>query len=100
MISQGRSFFTKPGVRTKNAREPDYVVFVDAIICASVFLLPWLPAQFQMKSVYVALFALGLKHPVTLCAVKGNTMKMFDIPFWFLCHHSDREQALWEDVCS
>lgn len=35
MISRGRNICTKPSVRTKNVREPGYVVFVDAIICAS-----------------------------------------------------------------
>lgn len=100
MISQMRNFSSKSSVKANNAREPGHVVLVNAIVCASLLLLPWLPARFQPKSICVALFTLGLKHPVTRCAGKVNIMKMLDILFWFPGDHSDHEQTVWEDVCS
>lgn len=92
MISQKRNFCSKSSVRTK-AREPGHVVLVNATVCASLLLLPWLPPQFQPKSIYVALFTLGLTHPATHCAGKVNVVKMLDILFWFLDDHSHEHRV-------
>lgn len=61
MISQKRNFCSKSSVRTNNAGEAGHVVLVNTVVCASLLLWPWLPPRFQPKSIYMALFTLGLK---------------------------------------
>lgn len=94
MILQKRNFCFKSSVRTNNAREPGHVVLVNATVCASLLLLLWLPPGFQPKSIYAALFILGLTHPATYCAGKVNMVKILDILFWFLGDHSDHEHRV------